>query len=408
MSRQVPFVASSLVVLALAAPCAAQQAEFADVIRNLRNPDVKARLAAVRMLHEARHHDAVVPVAALVNDPVDAIQLAAIAAEMSFFLVADVPARRRVGLIIERRSRGQAQQAFELGPLATWPRAAPPELTGALLQAVDDENGRVRAEAIYALGVVARPPLTEASADRLIKVLDHYDPAIRAAGARVIGRLRVTRASDTLISSMNDSSPPVRYAAMRALGDIREERAVQALNEQFKYYGRGEGAWAALDALARVAHPSSAPLFRAALAHKDPFMRRAAAEGLARLRDTSELTVMEGAATSDSSPAVRAAMAFAMTSFGRNYLARLLDHFGSPRTSLQAREYLLELGPSVLPGLKTGLDQSDPAVRAGVAEVIGAMGTPDSIALLEPLTRDRDRAVAETAAAAIERIKMRQ
>jgi HEAT repeat protein len=386
----------------------AQQAEFADVIRNLRNPDAKARLGAVRMLHEARHYEAAVPVAAVVNDPVDAIQLEAIAAELSFFLVEDVPARRRVGLIIELRSRGQAQQAFELGPLAAWPRAAPPELTEALLQAVDDENARVRTEAIYALGVVARPPLSDAAADRLIKVLDHYDPGIRAAGARVIGRLGLTRASDVLITSMNDSSPAVRHAAMRALGDIREERAVQALNEQFKYYGKGAGAWAALDALARVAHPSSAPLFRAALVHKDPFMRRAAAEGMARLRDTSELTAIQDAATSDSSPAVRTAMAFAMTRFGQNYLARVVDAFGSPRTSLQAQEYLLELGPSVLPGLRTGLEQSEPAVRAGVAEVIGAMGTLDSIALLEPLTKDRDRAVAETAAAAIERIKMRQ
>ena len=71
---------------------------------------------------------------------------------------------------------------------------------------------------------------------------------------------------------------------MRALGDIRDERAVQALMEQLKFYGKGDGAWSALDALARIAHPSSAPLFKTRISDKDPFMRRAAAEGLARNR----------------------------------------------------------------------------------------------------------------------------
>jgi HEAT repeat protein len=407
MSRFAALAGWCVVTAALAAPCAAQQPQFADAIRNLRNPDPKARLAAVRMLHESQVHEAVVPLAAILNDPVDAIQLEGIAAELSFFLVRDVPARRRVGLIVELRGRGQALQAFESGPLVAWPRAAPREVIDALLQATDDENGRVRAEAIYALGVIARPPLADAAGDRLIQVLDHYDPGMRVAAARVIGRLRVARGGDALITAINDSNPPVRYAAMRALGELREERAVQALTEQFAYYGKGEGAWAALDGLARIAHPSSAALFKSALGHKDPYMRRAAAEGLARLPDRSVLNDVQAAATADPSAMVRAAMAFAMMSFGQNYLARLVDHFSSPRTSLQVQEYLLELGAPVVAGLTPSLQDPDPGVRAGVAEVIGALGAAASIPLLEPLTRDRERAVAETAAVAIERIKMR-
>jgi HEAT repeat protein len=407
MSRSVALAGWCVIAAALAAPCAAQPGQFADVIRNLRNPDGKARLAAVRMLHEAQLYEAAVPLAAVINDPVDAIQLEAIAAELSLFLVKDVPGRRRVGLIIEVRGKGQAPQAFELGPLATWPRAAPPELIDALLQATDDENARVRVEAIYALGVVARGPLGDGAAGRLIQVLDHYDPRIRAAAARVIGRLRVTRAGEALINAINDSDPSVRYAAMRALGELREERAVRALTEQFTYYATGEGAWAALDGLARIAHPSSAELFRSALVHKDPSLRRAAAEGVARLADASALDTVQAAATSDSSEMVRAAMSFAMVKLGQNYLARLVDHFSSGRMSLQIQEYLLELGPSVLAGLAVHLQEADAGVRAGVAEVIGALGTAATVELLEPLTKDRDRSVAETAAAAIERIKMR-
>jgi HEAT repeat protein len=409
MTRLVRASAWCVAALLLAGPAGAQGPSFEDVVRNLRNPDPKARASAVRMLHEARHLEAVVPVAALIVDPVDAIQLEAIAAELAFFLVEDAPAaRRRVALIVEVRSSGQASRAFELGPLATWPRRAPPELVDALLKAVDDENGRVRIEAIYALGVVARPPLTGAEADRLIKVLDHYDPAIRAAGARVIGRLQVARAGDALIAAINDSNLPVRLAAMQALGEIRELRAVQALTEQFAYYKTGDGARAALEGLARIGHASSAPLFKARLADRDAGLRRAAAEGLGRTGDAEAESAVQAAIGSETSGTVRAAMAFAMVRLGQPYVERLVEGFASDRTARQVQEYLLELGPAVLPQLGSGLKNLDAGVRAGVAEVVGALGTTDSIALLEPLTRDRVRAVAETAAAAIDRIKMRQ
>src|SRR4030095_1294248 len=169
----------------------------------------KVRLNAVRMLREAQHAAAAVAVAPVINDPIDEIQLEAIAAELSFFLIHDVPCRRRLGFVVEVRSKGQAVQAFEQGPLATWPQPAPQEVVDALLKAVDDENPRVRGEAIYALGVVARPPLGQSDAERLMKALDHYDPAIRAAAARVTGRLEVKKAGDTLIKSINDSNSTV-------------------------------------------------------------------------------------------------------------------------------------------------------------------------------------------------------
>ena len=399
----------SIVAMLAALPCdALPQAPFEDVVRNLRNPDTKVRMNAVHMLRESRHAEAAVPVAAILTDPVEAIQLEAIAAELSFFLVEDVPSRRMVALVVEVRNKEMAEPAFEAGPLATWPRAAPPEVIDGLLKAVDDEDARVRTEAIYALGVVARPPLPDDAADRLTKVLDHYDPAIRAAAARVIGRLEVTRAGDALIAAMNDANQPVRYGSMRALGDIREARAVAALTDQLAFYGKGEAAWVALDALARIAHSSSAPLFQVRLGDKDPYIRRAAAEGLARLGDQSQLPVMQDAASSDPSPMVRAAMIFALAKFGQNDAARLCEFFSSDKSVPQVQGYFLELGPAALPGLTTALASPNAGVRARVADVIGALGTPDSVALLDPLTRDRDRSVAEAATVAIERIKQRR
>jgi HEAT repeat protein len=395
-------------VMLLAAPSFAQQARYDDVVRNLRNPDPKIRFAAVKLLHESKYPEAIGPIAALVVDPVDEVQLEAIGAELSFFLVEDVPSKKRVAFFIERRSTGgRAMTAFEQGPLAVWPRPVPPELSKALVTAIDDENGRVRTEAIYALGAIARAPVDGDTAQGLIKALDHYDPSIRAAAARVIGRLEVKPAGDALVKAINDSQAPVRYAAMRALGAIREARAVQALTEQFAFYGKGEGAWSALDALAHIAHPSSVPLFKQRFADKDEYLRRAATEGLARAGDTSELSALEIGAGSDSSEMVRAAMTFALQKLGKNYVPRLAEFLGHEKTAPQAAEYVIELGPSIAPTLFAHLQDPSAAIRGNVAMILGEIGGPAALPALQPLTTDRDKDVIEAATRAIERIKMK-
>ena len=82
---------------------AQQQVRFDDVVRNLRNPDPKARINAVRLLRDAKYPEAVVPMAPLVLDQVDDIQLEAIAAELSFFLDQDLKSKKMIGFVVEKR-----------------------------------------------------------------------------------------------------------------------------------------------------------------------------------------------------------------------------------------------------------------------------------------------------------------
>jgi HEAT repeat protein len=395
--------------LATGAMLPLQQARFDDVVRNLRNPDPEARLEALRMLRESQYIEAITPIAPLVNDPLDGVQLEAIAAELSFYLVDNVEPRKKVAFIIETRSgAGRAQTAFDAGPLAVWPRPVPDALVTSLLKAVDDENAKVRTEAIYALGTIARAPLAGDAEQQLIKALDHYDPSIRTGAARVIGRLQVKSAGETLIKTVNDSQQPVRFAAMRALGEIREESAIQALTQQVEYYKKGEGAWSALDALAKIGHPSSVPLFKARLVDKDAYMRRAAAEGLARAGDSSEIAALEAGAGTDPSDTVRAAMAFALQKLGKNYVPRLAEALKADKLAGQVAEYFIELGPSLATSLTPHLKDPDQAIRGNAAVILGAIGSTAEVVALEPVTRDRDRDVARAATRAIERIKMRE
>jgi hypothetical protein len=207
----------------------------------------------------------------------------------------------------------------------------------------------------------------------------------------VAGRLQAGNAGDALIKAVNDSQAPVRYAAMRALGEIHDRRAVQALTEQFNFYGKGEGAWSALDALAH-------------LADRDPFLRRASAEGLGRVRDASEVPALEIGAGNDSSEMVRAAMAFALQKLGRNYIPRLVESLDSDKDAAQAAAYLIELGPSISSELVPLLQDPSPAIRANVATVLGVVGGDAAVAALQPLAQDKDRTVAQAAARALERI----
>src|SRR5687768_16065124 len=139
-------------------PALAQQAQYQDVVRMLRHPDPEQRLRSVEMLREAAYPEAAEPIAALVIDPDDRVQLAAIETELTLFMVND-GTRKRFGFMTSRpKSLGLA--AFEAGPAAVKPVPVPAVLVDNLLTALDDASDRVRFEAIHALGALAKAPLT--------------------------------------------------------------------------------------------------------------------------------------------------------------------------------------------------------------------------------------------------------
>jgi hypothetical protein len=104
---------------------------------------------------------------------------------------------------------------------------------------------------------------------------------------------------------------------------------------------------------------------------------------------------------------VRAAMGFALQNLGRNYIPRLVESLDSEKMAPQIGDYLLELGPSIVPALVSHLQDPSPAIRANVATVLGALGDAATVAALQPLSGDKDRGAAQAATRAINRIKQR-
>jgi HEAT repeat protein len=378
------------------------QTTWQDVIRNLRHPDPAVRLKSTQQLGAAGYVAAAEAVAELILDPDDRVQAAAIEAELGFFTLERLDSVRILGF---GGSKSPAQQAFEAGPLLRTASPAPAAIVDRLITAIRDENARIRFDAVHALGAIAEPPLPPAQIKALAAELDHYDPIVRAATARVLARLRAGDAADQLLAGLADSNDLVRQFCLEALGVIREGRAVAPIFDLLAR-GRGDVPSHALLALARIGQASSLEEFRRRLSDRQPAMRRAAAEGLGRLSDRESIDALKGLATTDRAPAVRLAAAFAVDRLGDSQTHVLAAHMILENEGAQARDYLLEIGRPALAGVRAALDAAtDSRHRRDLVHLVGFIGAREEMSWLETLLQDRDERVRRAAGDAIERLK---
>ncbi|HJZ75221.1 MAG TPA: HEAT repeat domain-containing protein [Vicinamibacterales bacterium] len=397
------------------------QASFEETVRDLSSSDSDTRLRAALLLRDAADPEAALPLARAVVDTVDEVQLAAIAAELNIFLAEKLVPRKRVALVVEVRNQILAEPAFSAGPSALGSAPAPPEVLDALRVAARDDNPRVAIEALYAFGTLGDTPsgaarrelLTRSGAD-LAAHLGAADPAKRYAAARVMGRLFTRRTQDdpidpsvgdAVITALNDSDRAVKSAAMRALGTMRYARGVQALTDLFTFYGKGDNAEAALDALAHIAHPTSMPLLVAQLVGRNAALRVIAIEGLARAGDPARLADIRTATDADRSDAMALAGAFASALLENGPVERIVDALTKPKLRDRARQYVAELAPRRAAVFGRHLLDPDERIRLDVVEALGLSGDRAALPLIEPLLQDRDPQVMRAAERATARLR---
>jgi HEAT repeat protein len=297
----------------------------------------------------------------------------------------------------------------------------PSEVLTGLRSAARDMNPRVAVEALYAFGALAVEPggsrrreLLRATGPDLVSMLGVASPALRYATVRVIGRVFERRApddpidttvGDAIVAVLNDSDRNVRGAAMQTLGAVGYERAVQALTDQFQYFGRGDLAEEALNAIARIAHPASIDLLMTQLASKHTSQKAIAIEGLARIGDRSRFSSIESAMAGETSDDVLLAGIFAAIVLGNRPIDPLAEGLRRPRQADQARRYLVEVAPGRSGSFARFVQDPDAAIRAGVADVLGLAGDLAALPLVESLLRDRDPQVVLAAERAVARLQ---
>jgi HEAT repeat protein len=381
---------------------AARQPQWQDVIRNLRHPDARTRLDAVERLGRANYVAAVEPLVPLIRDPDDRVQAAAIDAQLTFFLSDRISDRHIVGV---GGSKSRAQLAFEGGPLLRTAGVTPPSLVDVLIAAMRDENPRVRFDAVHALGFIAEPPLPPDQLRALTEELDHYDPVIRAATARVLGRLRQREAGERLLGAVDDSSQAVRLFAVEALGLVREDRALPRVRDLIARAGNRNVDGLAL-ALARIGAPDDLAYFKTHLTDRSAGVRRAAAEGIGRIGDRASVVAIDQLKTTDRVPAVRLAAAFALHRLGRVQSHEIAAMLADDERTAQAREYLFELGPDALPGIHEAFKVAVQSThRADLVQAIGYLGSAANLPIVQTLLADPDERVQRAANAAVVRLR---
>ena len=158
---------------------------------------------------------------------------------------------------------------------------------------------------------------------------------------------------------------------------------------------------------AQIGKPTTIPVFRERMIDKDPYLRRAAIEGLGRAGDKESIEALEKVPVTDESPTVRLAALFALQKLGRNTAGRIADGMASPKLLSQGQDYLVELGPSLATTIVPRLQEPDADVREAMADVLGIIGDATVIPPLQAALRDRDASVAAAAKRAIAKIQAR-
>ena len=397
------------------------QVPFEQAVSDLSSADASARLRAATLLKGAAYPEAAIPLAKAVGDSQDAVQLEAIAAELNIFLANKVVPKKRVGLVIEVRNKIAAESAFSAGPLALGATPVPPEVLTALRTAARDDNPRVGLEALYAFGALASAPvglarqeLQRLSGPDLAAMIGVQDEAMRLAAVRVIGRVfekhtlddaADTSVGDAIITVLNDNNRLIKRAAMGTLGAMRYGRAVDSLTQLFQFYGRGELAEAALDALARIAHPTSIPLFVVQLSSKTPAIKAIAIEGLARAGDSSKMTDIEAAMKGERNDIVIFAGNFAAAMLSNAPIEQIADSLFRPKSRDVSKQYLIEIVPGRVSRVARYVQDPDPRMRVDIADILGLASDPAGLPIVEPLLKDQDEQVALAARRAVARLR---
>ncbi len=397
------------------------QIPFEQAVSDLGSADATTRLRAATLLKGAAFAEAAIPLAKAVGDSEDAIQFEAIAAELNIFLANKIVPKKKVGLVVEVRTKIVAESAFASGPLALGATPVPAEVLTALRTAARDDNPRVGVEALYAFGALAAAPvgvarreLLRSSGPDLAAMIGSSDQALRLAAVRVIGRVFEKRrqdepvdtsVGDAIITALNENDRVIKSAAMDTLGAMRYDRAVDGLTQLFNFFVKGDLAEAAFEALARIGSPSSIPIFVEQLSSKASAVKAAAIEGLARAGDVRKMTEIDTALKGEQNESVRLAGDFAAAMLSTGTVDRITDALLRPKLRDVAKQYLVEIAPGRLDRVTRYVQEPNPKMRADMADILGLAGDPAGLPIVEGLVKDRDEQVVLAAQRAVGRLR---
>jgi HEAT repeat protein len=418
-------ILSALLLLSFGGGEAASRASFDDLVANLKSPNSKTRQESAQALGKSRRREAVSHLAALVRDPDVKVRLEVVRALRELRDLSAVPAlvttlgdedpkvrEESTSGIVEiysERERTNAVGRFLEVFSDEFDRASVPPYVGvdpsvyrALGDALRDPEKDVRQSAALALGILGGRGQVPA----LVTALNDVDAGVRGAAATAIGKVGRPEEGKALIPVLADENASVRKRVLYAIGTLRIREAGPAVRQLYDANRRKESAVKILETLSRIGDPAQADLFRELVQDPDPEKKRLAVEGLGRIADESMLPAFKKDYQRERNEDLRLAYAFAITLLGdRAFLDSIVLSLPSRSLGRRCRDYILEMGPTLLGDLYPYLNDAEADIRAELCDILALMGDAGAIPKLTPLINDPNTNVADRANRAVERLR---
>ena len=289
----------------------------------------------------------------------------------------------------------------------------------ALLVALKNKDGHVRANSIRALGEIRHLENHRVLEPLVVGLKDKY-PRVRAYAARTLGLMELDKlgTKDSLIGSLvarlGDEDRTVRAEAAQALGSTKDSRAVGPLIVVLENPFQGsEVRENAAEALSQIGDLGAVQPLVAALKDKDWRVRAAALTVADLIKDFRDLRPIVIGALQDKEWRVRARAARAASALSelkdpgslKILIAGLSDTH--PNVRARATESCAESkDPRTIIPLTAAL-REDPNsyVRWHAANALGELGDPGAIGPLTAALKDENELVRTSSRRALERIK---
>jgi HEAT repeat protein len=268
-----------------------------------------------------------------------------------------------------------------------------------------------RANACRAVGILRG----EAAVPDLIEALHSKDSRVMYEALIALQKIRNPEAGPRVAYLVRDLDDKVQSAAIETVGILRTKDALPALRDIVKSPRNGKAERSALNAISLMPEPPDHSLFRGYLASKDEKLRAAAAEGLGRLNDPADKSVLEQMWKEEGKIAPRLAAAFALVNEGDLSLSEeaplryLINTLNSSAYKEVASAYLVEAArnANVRMALYTPMEQGTRDEKIGLSRVFAASGDGASIPYLEKVSRDQDNEVAQEGLRALRSLRAR-
>jgi len=278
-----------------------------------------------------------------------------------------------------------------------------------------DDEAAVRKKTAQALGILrGHQALPEIQA----QLTAETNSGIRVELIRAIYKIADREAARSLIPLIRDDDKKVHDEAIYTLGRLQVAEAASYLRELYDddiqerrkilrvvpVSSKDNLQRNLFQSLAFIGDPASKDLFAASLTDGRDFYRRYAAEGLARIAESSLTTEMARAFLREKDQAARLAMSFALYRMGRQ---EHLDDLVRNVSRDQVGGYLLDFDPQQIRELYPYLEQGEASTISRLLEIIGIKGDSEALSIAERYSRSDHSEVLAAATLAVRRLRAR-